>query len=235
MEFTLLFAAFFGVAGLWLMLRWEAARGNAADCAADLWEIAITAAVVGVFIGRLAAMIGDGVNPITNPADILIVRAGVATGWASAAALVTVAWLGRKELWPAMDGLAPAALAALGGWHAGCLARATCLGTTTDLPWGVAQSPGGPGRHPVEIYAAVLFLVVAIAVALWKARGRPAAGLPAAIALIAAGGIRLTTEPFRPSLGGGPVWWYLAAIAIGAIGGVVAVRLRRRRPSDSQP
>ena len=76
MEFTLLFAAFFGVAGFWLMLRWEAARGNAADCAADLWEIGLTAAVVGVFVGRLAAMIADGVNPLTNPGDILIVRAG---------------------------------------------------------------------------------------------------------------------------------------------------------------
>jgi prolipoprotein diacylglyceryltransferase len=224
-EFTLLFAAFFGVAGLWLMLRWEASRGNAAGCAGDLWEIGITAAVVGVFVGRLAAMVGDGVNPISNPADILIVRAGVATGWATLAALAMMAWLGRRELWPVMDGLAPAALAAVGGWHAGCLARESCLGSTTDLPWGIAQSAGGPDRHPVEIYAAVLFIVVTMGIALWKAKGRPRPGLPAATALGAAGLIRLATEPFRPSLGGGPVWWYLAAVVV-AIVVIVSSRIR---------
>ena len=228
MEFTLLFAAFFGVAGFWLMLRWEASRGNAVDCAGDLWEIGITAAVVGVFIGRLAAMLGDGVNPLGNPAEILIVRAGVATGWAALAALATVAWLGRRELWPVMDGLAPAALAAMGGWHAGCLARESCLGTTTDLPWGVAQSVGGPGRHPVEIYAAALFVVAAVVIALWKAKARPGPGLPMATALGVAGLVRLATEPFRPSLGAGPVWWYLGAVLVA--GAVVAIRRIRIGP-----
>ena len=228
MEFTLLFAAFFGVAGFWLMLRWEAARGNAADCAGDLWEIGITAAVVGIFIGRLAAMVTDGVSPLTNPADILIVRAGVATGWATIAALATIAWLGRKELLPVVDGLAAAALAGLSGWHAGCLARGTCLGTPSDLPWAVAQSPGGPTRHPVEIYAAGLLLVAAVGVALWKARRRPHPGSPAAVALIGAAGIRLVTEPFRPSLGAGPVWWYVAGIALGVIV-VVRIVIQRRR------
>ncbi len=230
MEFTLLFAAFFGVAGFWLMLRWEAARGNAADCAADLWEIGITAAVVGVFAGRLAAMVSDGVNPLTNPADILIVRAGVATGWATVAAVATVAWLGRKELWPIVDGLAAAALAALGGWHAGCLARESCLGTVTDLPWGIAQSAGGPSRHPIEIYAALAFAAAAVGIAQWKARGRPRPGLPAAAALGAAGLIRLATEPFRPSLGAGPVEWYLGAVIV-SIGLIIAGTVRHAATS----
>ncbi len=227
MEFTLLFAAFFGVAALRLMLRWEAARGNAADCAGDLWDYALVAAVAGVFVGRLAAMIGDGVNPLTNPGDIIIVRGGVATGWASLAALGTLAWLGRRELLAVADGLAAAALAGLGGWHTGCLARDTCLGTPTDLPWGVAQSAGGPTRHPVEIYAAALLIAAGIAIALWKARGRPIPGQPAAVALGAAGAARLITEPFRPSLGAGPVWWYAAAMLIAALA-VILLRVRRR-------
>jgi prolipoprotein diacylglyceryltransferase len=231
-EFTLLFAAFFGVAGFWLMLRWEAPRGNAAGCAADLWEVGITAAVAGVFTGRLAAMIGDGVNPITNPADILIVRAGVATGWAALAALVVVAWMGRRELLPVLDGIAPAALAGLAGWHAGCLARDTCLGTTTNLPWGIAQSAGGPTRHPVEIYAALLFLVAAMILAVWKARGRPGPGAPAALALTLAGTIRLLTEPMRPALGRGAGWWYVAALAAGLGGLVTALRHRTGTRAD---
>ena len=32
------------------------------------------------------------------------------------------------------------------------------------------------------------------------------------VPLAAAGGIRLATEPLRPVIGGGPEWWYLAAI-----------------------
>ena len=59
MEFSLLFAALGAVAAVWLMLRWEAKRGNAADCTKDLWDIALMAGISGVFVGRLAAMIID--------------------------------------------------------------------------------------------------------------------------------------------------------------------------------
>ena len=232
MEFSLLFAAFFGVAGLWLMLRWEAARGNAAGCAGDLWEYAIVAVVAGIFIGRLATMISDGVNPVTHPSDIIIIRAGVATGWAVLGALATLAWLARRELWPVVDGLSAASLAGLAGWHAGCLARDSCLGTPTDLPWGVAQSSGGPPRHPVEIYAALLFAAIAIGLAMWKARGRPPLGATVAAALAAAGAVRLVTEPMRPALGAGPVWWYLGAVIIGAAGGLWALAGRRLAAAD---
>ena len=226
MEFTLLFAALFAVAGYRLMLRWEAARGNAAGCAADLWDVGIAAAVVGVFAGRLAAMLADGVNPVSHPADILIVRAGVATGWAALAGIATALWLGRRDWWPVLDGMAPAAVAALAGWHLSCVVRDACLGSPTTLPWGWSQSAGSVTRHPVEIYAAVALAVVAAALAWWKARRRPAPGAVAAVALLAAGGIRLATEPLRPALGPGPVAWYLAAMAVG--GALVAWSYRSR-------
>jgi prolipoprotein diacylglyceryltransferase len=222
MEFTLLAAATIGIAGVWLMLRWEAARGNAAGCARhdvgrDLWDVALAAIGAGVVLGRVAAMVVSGVNPILDPADLIIVRGGVATGWASVGALAVVAWTSRRPPWIVADGLAAAALAGLSGWHAGCVVRSACLGTTTDLPWGFAASPGGLPRHPVEVYAGMLLLAAALALALWKARGRPPVGVPAALALAAAGAVRLVTEPLRPSLGGGPIWWYVAAMAVGVV------------------
>ena len=55
-------------------------------------------AVVGLFAGRLASMIGSGINPLTSPFDILIVRGGVATGLAALAALATVAAMARGEV-----------------------------------------------------------------------------------------------------------------------------------------
>lgn len=227
MEFTLLAAAAIAVGAVYVALWWEAKRGNAADCTADLWDIALGAMVVGLVVGRLAAMIGNGVNPVTAPGDILIVRSGVDTGFAVIGALATVGWLGRRELVPVVDGLAVASLAGLAGWHAACLFRGACLGTTTALPWAMTQ-PGSPvGRHPVELYAAALYGLAAVGLAVLRSRRSLAPGLAASLALSMAGLVRLVTEPFRPSLTGGPIGWYVAAIVIGTAGAVVAIRRSR--------
>ena len=226
MEFTLLGAVLFAILPLYGMLYWEGRRGNAASCTKNLWDIALAGVIAGVVVGRLAAMIADGVNPLTHPADIIIIRGGVATGPAALAGLATVAWLGRDELWPVLDGLAAAALAGLGGWHAGCVVRDACLGTASDLPWAVAQDGSSVTRHPVEMYAAFALFFGAAVVAVWRQRGRPAPGLPAGVALAYASGVRLLTEPLRPALGTGPVWWYAAGVVAGAIVALTALRRR---------
>ncbi len=223
MEFTLLFAAAIGVGSGAIALRWEAARGNAADCAADLWDVLISGLVVGLFVGRLAAMVGAGINPLTSLGDILIIRGGVATGPATVAGLSTVAVLARGEIVAVADALAVAALATLGGWHLGCLARDACLGTPTDVPWAMAQAGSQVGRHPVELYAAALFLVAAPVLALYRKR-HIATGVAASTALLIAAGGRLVTEPYRLSLSGGPVWWYGLGVVVALVGVVMASR-----------
>jgi prolipoprotein diacylglyceryltransferase len=228
MEFSLLFAALMAVGAVYVMLRWEGRRGNAADCTKDLWDIALMAGLAGILVGRLAAMVSSGVNPLTHPLDIIIVRSGVATGWATVAAIGVVAWRARGEFWVVADGLAAAALAGLAGWHAGCLARESCLGTASDLPWAMTQPGSDIGRHPVELYAAILFALAAVALAMWKAYRRPPLGAPAATALATAGIVRLLTEPLRPSLAGQPVGWYLAAVIIGVTVGSWRWWLARR-------
>lgn len=234
MEFTLLGAVFVAVIALYIALYWEARRGNAAGCTHDLWEIALSAAAVGVLVGRLAAMISDGVNPITNPADIIIVRGGVATGPASVAAILAAAWLGRRELWPVLDGLAAGALAGLAGWHLGCVVRDSCLGTASDLPWAMTQPGSTVGRHPVEIYAALALVFAAAAIGLWRMRGRPPSGAPAGIALALAATARLLTEPLRPTLDGGPVRWYSTGLLVGALVAVLRSRRGRTKPAVGQ-
>lgn len=235
MEFTLLGAAVVGILAVYGTLRWERRRENEADPVRDPWDVALGALLVGVVVGRLAAMVGDGVNPITHPGDILIVRAGVATGAASAAALGWVAWVGRNNLFGVLHGLSVAALAGLAGWHAGCLLRGACLGTQSSLPWAVAQSGSTITRHPVEIYAAILFAIAAVVVSLFKTRGPVVPGLAAGLSLVLAGAIRLGTEPLRPSLSAGPVVWYAAAIATGTTlaGWGLAVRLKSKPVSES--
>ncbi len=226
MEFTLMGAVFVAIVPLYGVIYWEAKRGNAASCSKDLWDVAITAALVGLLVGRIAAMISSGVNPLTNPADLLIVRGGVATGPAATGAIMTAAWLGRRELLPVLDGLAAASLASLAGWHAGCLVRDACLGTPSDLPWAIAQPGSSITRHPVELYAAALLAVAAILVARWRRKGRPAAGLPATVALFTASMARLLTEPMRPNLEGGPIGWYVVGLLVAGRASIWLIRQR---------
>ena len=215
MEFTLLAAAAIAGAAAYAMLWWEAKHGNAVRCAGNLWEAGVVSVVAGIFIGRIVAMLIDGVNPIAHPMDVVLVRSGVSTVGASLGAAAVFAWLARKEPVGMADGISAAALAGLAGWHAGCLVRGTCLGTASDLPWAVAQSGSEVTRHPVGIYAALVLGVAAIGVAWWKSYRKPPSGVPAAIAVIAAAGTRLVLEPLQPSFSGGPVWFYAAGLAIG--------------------
>jgi prolipoprotein diacylglyceryltransferase len=227
MEFDLLAAAAMAAGAFWLMVRWEAKRGNAAGCALDIWDVGIAAAVGGLFIGRLVAMISVGINPITNPAQIVLVRSGVSTVGASIGAIAVFAFLARKDLFSVADAIAPAVLAGLAGWHAGCLATDGCLGTESSLPWALALDGSTVTRHPVELYAATLLAIAAYAVAAWKQYGRPPILAPAGVALLSASAIRLATEPMRISLAGGPAWLYISGVAIGA-GIVIAAFVKAR-------
>lgn len=234
MEFGLLANAAIGAFAAWAMLWWEARHTNADRCSGDLWEMGLIAAVVGVIGGRIVEMLLNGVLPWQHPADIVLVRAGVSTVAAAVFAIATFVWLGRKEPVAAADGIAAAALAGLAGWHGGCVTRSACLGTVSDLPWALAQPGSDITRHPVEIYAAIMFAAAAVAVAWWKAHRRPVPGLPASLALAAAGMIRLLTEPMRPSLTGGPVWAYATSVVVGLVLAFVAARRSRgtvRRPT----
>jgi prolipoprotein diacylglyceryltransferase len=229
MEFSLLAAAAMAAAGFWLMVRWEAKRGNAAGCAVDIWDAGITSAIGGIMVGRLVAMITAGINPLTDPAQIILVRSGVSTVGATIGTLAIFAFLARKQLFDAADAIAPSALAGLAGWHAGCLPTDGCLGTESSLPWAMTLDGSTITRHPVGLYAAALFAIAAFAIAAWKQYGRPPVLAPTGVALIAAGAIRLSTEPLRISLAGGPVWLYASGILVGAAMVIAALVRSGRR------
>jgi prolipoprotein diacylglyceryltransferase len=206
-EFTLLWAVLTAVASSWTGLRiWSERLPKHA------FDRLMGAGLVALVVGRLVAMLAQGVSPLASPGDFIVIRGGVHTGAASAAFLVSLLWSTRKEP-GALDALAPATLLGLAGWHAGCLWRGACLGAPSDLPWAWALDGGTVTRHPVEIYAAVGLAVGAWLVSLlgWRLWMRAGAGLALAA------GIRLVTEPLRPSITGGPIWWYVAGIALGAL------------------
>lgn len=231
MEFTLLWAAVTGAGLALLMANVEKRLALIPTDAGSLGDLILGAALTGLITGRLASMFLAGTNPITHPGDILIVRSGVDTGFASLGALSFVGLTSRKNLAATIDALGPAALAGLAGWHAGCLFRGACLGTTSSLPWAVAQEGSTVTRHPTEIYAALLFVSAALFLLWWLNRAVNSGGMVGAAALGIAGAIRLATEPLRPSLGSGPIGWYLAAMMIGVIGFLIATGLRRAGPT----
>lgn len=221
MEFSLLFAALTGTAAGWLGLKVWAER-----VPPKAFDMLLGASITGLFTGRVAAMLAQGVNPIANLGDLIIVRGGVHTGFA-AVAFVSFLMAANRHRLEALDAIAPAALLGLGGWHAGCLWRSACLGTASDLPWAWAQEGSAISRHPVELYAALLFLLAAVVVSRlgWRTWLRFGTGLSLA------GLIRLVTEPMRANLSTGPVIWYGAAFAVGVLCVVLGPRITATRRS----
>ncbi len=220
MEFTLLWAALTGVTLAWLGTRiWQDGLPQKPV------DLLIGASAAGLLTGRLAAMMSQGINPVTDPVQIILVRGGVSTGFAVIGALAALAWALRGHL-TLLDALAPASLLGLAGWHAGCLWRSACLGAESDLPWAWALEGSTIPRHPVEIYAALALALAAYGVSRlpWSPFAR------SGIALAAAGMVRLVTQPMRLTLTGGPMGWYVAGIAVGLaaakFGPALAGRLR---------
>ena len=217
MEFSLLWAALTAVAAGYLGLRfWNEGLPSSA------LDQLITAAVSGLATGRISAMLAQGINPFTNPADVIIVRGGVSTIGASIGFAAALVWLNRKDL-GAIDTMAPPVVAAMAGWHAGCLWRGACLGTQSSLPWAYSLTPEGVTRHPVEIYTALGLVVAAVVVS--RLPHHP--GLRTGAAILSLSSIRLITEPLRPSITGGPVGWYVFCVVTGVslmVGANLAVR-----------
>lgn len=222
MEFTLLWAALTAVALTWAGLRLWPDR-----IPENAFDRLLGAGGAGLVAGRLAAMVSQGINPLTSPGDMLIIRGGVLTGVAASTFVLVLYWSTRA--WGgALDALAPAVVLGLAGWHGGCLWRGACLGAQSDLPWAWALEGSAITRHPVELYAAF-----GLAVAAWlvsRIAWRP--WLRFGVALTVVAGIRLATEPLRPSITGGPVSWYLAGILLGALAAVTGPRLSSRPRSD---
>jgi prolipoprotein diacylglyceryltransferase len=214
-EFSLLWAVLTAAAGTWIGLRLWPQRlpDNAVDRL-------IAATLTGLVVGRLAAMSSQGINPLTNPAELIVIRGGVSTVAASIAFIASLVWTTRRSP-GAADAMAPAVLLGLAFWHAGCLWRDACLGAPSVLPWAWAQDGSLVTRHPVELYAAIGLVLGAIVVGRlgWRS------WLRAGAALGIAAGIRLLTEPLRPSLGGGPSLWYLSALTLGILLAVFGDRL----------
>ena len=223
MEFTLLWAVLTAAVLGWLGLRlWsDGLPENASDRL-------IGAGVIGLVVGRTTAMLAQGINPVTNIGEFIIIRGGVHTAAAAAGFAVALVWATRQTP-GAVDAMAPAVMLALAGWHAGCIWRGACLGSVSDLPWAWGLPGSAVTRHPVEVYAAIAlalgaWLVSRLGWGPWLRSGAALAGISLT---------RLLSEPLRPSITGGPIGWYLIGALLGVLVMVVGPILPRRAPLAS--
>jgi prolipoprotein diacylglyceryltransferase len=228
MEFRLLFAAALAI-GVAVLVIGAATRGDPEERRSRT-DLLIGAAIGGVLVGRMTAMLLGGTNPLLRPADLLIVRGGVEPMAATLGALATIVALRRSGALRSLDRLAVPALAGLAGWHGACLLRSACLGTPSTLPSSYAEAGSTLTRHPVELYAAVLLGVVALLLA---HTGIATVGVLAGSALVAAAAIRLLTEPLRPTLGSGRVAAYGVGLAVATLATGASILAGRRRRSPS--
>ena len=199
MEFTLLWAAGFAIGAVWIADRLTNGQDRRFD---DL----LSAAIVGLIIGRLGAMIQGGSYPWLHPGLIPLVRAGVDPGWASMGALGTVAWTFRRNV-PAIAALSSPALFGLAGWESGCVFRSSCTGTAV-----------GGWSLPIGLIAGGLFALAGWGLLRIPIRYR------APIALMMASAIRWSTEPWRPALNHDVAWWYAAGFGLGCTVLVISYR-----------
>jgi hypothetical protein len=192
MEFTLLWASLLGAGAMWVTDRVLNREQRHFD---DL----LAATLMGLVVGRLAAMVVGGSYPWSQPGLILLVRAGVHPGWASLGALGLLAWRFRSTSLPiSLAPMAVPALAGLSGWEMGCVFRSACGGVTA-----------GSWEVPIGGLAGLGFGLAALIVYRIPLRTKAAA------ALAAAGLVRTAADPFRSALNHSVIWWYLAAVLAG--------------------
>jgi phosphatidylglycerol:prolipoprotein diacylglycerol transferase len=142
--------------------------------------------LAGAHLGYLALRGGDAALP-----GGLVSMGGIA---GLACGIGLCAWLLRARAVELLDVFAPAALLALGIGRLGCFLAGCCHGAPTTLPWGiVVPAAGSLPRHPLQLYAAAVDLVLVC----WLVRAPRSPGSVSRRACVGFGVARFVLEWLR--------------------------------------
>lgn len=151
--------------------RWLRRRVSPAE---PILALASAPMLVGLAVGRLAAVVQDDPATLRRPFDLLLIRGGVEF-WPGVAAAAAVVWVAaRREKLSALGllaELAPFALWAYAAYEASCLLREGCFGPSSPI----GLQPGGQGDAEIPVG----LLVGVCAGVLGRAYGAAVAGCPA--------------------------------------------------------
>jgi len=194
-----------------------------------------SAAIAGVVVARLVAVILDDPAALGRFRDLLIIRGGMEF-WPGVAAAVVVCALGvRRSGVPVAAELADLAPYGLGGYaayEASCLLRDGCFGPASPL----GLRPGGLGsaEFPVGLVVAVAVALLAVVV---RQVGHRDLAVSIVVAALGMGTVRSLAALLLPKIGPAPSRPQVesSAVALGgaiALGWLLVVRRGRAR-SDS--
>lgn len=219
MDVTLLLRASGAMLGAALVL-WLSRRHSPPGSWQPFSDV-LGAVLVGMAAGRLAFMVGEGINLFARPMELIFIRGGIAPVPAAIAAIGFLAWTCRSDLLSRLDYLVPAVLAGLAVWEAGCWWQGSCLGSPSGLWWAMPLPGSDLLRHPAGIYASMLPAVGAVW--LWW-RPLPWKGASAAAGLGWAAAVRLATPLWSVGQWSNWTWWYLVGTVMGGVGVLAAWR-----------
>ena len=206
--------------------------------ATGLIDITSGALLIGIAIGRLAAVAIDDPGSLTSLSDLLIIRSGVEFWPGVAAGVGWIAFRARQERVTPAERLAAITAPALVAWacyEATCLLRDGCPGPATAFglrPDGLVQR-----MFPISLGGAAAAAGAAVVVRRLHRRGLPNMQV-IGVALFALATIRSVASIWLPHIGDGLTRQHRTSIAVAIVTliGLVALRVRAQptpNPVDS--
>jgi phosphatidylglycerol---prolipoprotein diacylglyceryl transferase len=236
------------LAGLVLAQRTARVAGVAAG---HVWNLCVVAVCAALVCERLLLVAANWSALRSHPAwtlGLAMIHHPLVAGAGAAAGLVCAAWYARMHQMPlaaTADALAGPLSVGLTLEQLGALLAGSGYGTAAAVPWAVTYTsplaalwsgtPLGIALHPVQAYAALAFLALAVVAIAWLPR-RGQAGDVAGLWLMGAGAAIYFTELWRDPEGRGAVLHgaldgpQVAAVAMVVVGALVL----RERESGNQ-
>ncbi len=200
-----------------------------------LIDISSGALLMGIAVGRLAAVAIDDPGSLTSLSDLLIIRSGVEFWPGVAAGMGWLALRARQDHVSPVERLAAITAPALVAWacyEATCLLRDGCPGPVSGIglrPEGLVQQ-----MVPIGLGVAATAVGAAAIVRRWHTRGLPDLQV-VAVALIAVATIRSVASIWLPHIGDGLTRQHRTSIAVAVITAVGLVALRSRTQLRAAP
>jgi phosphatidylglycerol:prolipoprotein diacylglycerol transferase len=234
------------LAGLVLALRTARAAGVNPG---HVWNLCVVAVCAALVCERLLLVAVNWSALRSHPAwalGLAMIHPPLVAGAGAAAALGCGAWYARRHGMPVpatADALAAPLAVGLTFDQLGALLAGSSYGTAATVPWAVTYTsplaalwsgtPLGVPVHPVQAYAALGFLALAVVAVVWLPARRQA-GDVAGVWLMCAGAVIYFTELWRDPAGRGAVLHgaldgpQMAGVAM-VIAGALVLRERRDR------
>lgn len=179
--------------------------------------LASTPVLVGLAVGRLAAVILDDPATLRRPFDLLLIRGGVEF-WPGVAAGLAACWLSARRdtgrPFGRLAELAPFGLWAYATYEAACLLRDGCFGP----PSAVGLRPGGTGEPQVPVGVLVGLAVAVLGAVLWRRRAIGSAATQVVIAVTGLAAIRAAAGFLLPNVAAGLTRPHRESLVVAALG-----------------